>query len=61
MLEPSHETAVPRYLKLVTMPNFCSFTFISLWMPFALFLFPKQFKYLDQSYQTDLHFRDCLT
>ena len=29
-LEPSSETTTPRYLKLVTVPNFCSFTFISL-------------------------------
>ena len=29
-LEPSFETTAPRYLKLVTMPNFCPFTFISL-------------------------------
>ena len=32
-LEPSSETTVPRYLNLVTVPNFCPFTFISLWMP----------------------------
>ena len=30
-LEPSSETTAPRYLKLVTVPNFCPFTFISLW------------------------------
>ena len=29
-LEPSSETTAPRYLKLVTVPNFCPFTFISL-------------------------------
>ena len=29
-LEPSSETTVPRYLKLVAVPNFCLFTFISL-------------------------------
>ena len=29
-LEPSFETTAPRYLKLVTAPNFCPFTFISL-------------------------------
>ena len=28
-LEPSSETTAPRYLKLVTVPNFCPFTFIS--------------------------------
>ena len=27
-LEPSSETNAPRYLKLVTVPNFCPFTFI---------------------------------
>ena len=36
--EPSSETTAPRYLKLVTMPRFCPFTFISLWMPSALFV-----------------------
>ena len=35
-LEPSSETTAPRYLKLVTLLNFCPFTFISLWMPLAL-------------------------
>ena len=29
-LEPSSETTAPRYLKLVTIPNLCPFTFISL-------------------------------
>ena len=29
-LEPSSETTAPRYLKLVTVPDFCPFTFISL-------------------------------
>ena len=29
-LEPSSETTAPMYLKLVTVPNFCPFTFISL-------------------------------
>ena len=33
-LEPSSETTAPRYLKLVSVPNLCPFTFISLWMPF---------------------------
>ena len=37
-LEPSSETTAPRYLKLVTVPNFCHFTFISLWMPLTLFV-----------------------
>ena len=37
-LKPSSETTAPRYLKLVTVPNFCHFTFISLWMPLALFV-----------------------
>ena len=36
-LEPSFETTAPRYLTLVTVPNFCPFTLISLWMPLALF------------------------
>ena len=30
-LEPSSETTAPRYLKLVTVPSFCPFTFISLY------------------------------
>ena len=37
-LEPSSETTAPRYLKLVTVPSFCPFTFISLWMTLALFV-----------------------
>ena len=45
-LEPSSETTAPRYLKLVTMPNFCPFTFISLWMPLALFVISLVFSAL---------------
>ena len=37
-LEPSSETTAPRYLKLVTVPSFCPFSFISLWVPLALFV-----------------------
>ena len=37
-LEPSSETTASRYLKLLTVPNFCPFTVISLWMPLALFV-----------------------
>ena len=37
-LEPSSETTTPRYLNFVTVPNFYPFTFISLWMPLALFV-----------------------
>ena len=37
-LEPSSETTAPRYLNLDTVPGFCSLTFISLWMPLALFV-----------------------
>ena len=37
-LEPSSETTTPRYSKLVTVPGFCPFTFISLWVPLALFV-----------------------
>ena len=37
-LEPSSEKTAPRYLKRVTVPNICPFTFISLWMPLALFV-----------------------
>ena len=35
-LEPSSETTAPRYLKLVTVPNFCPYTFISLWINFHI-------------------------
>ena len=45
-LEPSSETTAPRYLKLVTVPNFCLFTFISLWMPLALFVISLVFSAL---------------
>ena len=37
-LEPLSELIVPRYLKLFTVPSFCPLTFISLWMPLALFV-----------------------
>ena len=37
-LEPLSERTALRYLKLVTVPNVCSFTFISLWKPLALFI-----------------------
>ena len=36
-LEPSSQTTAPRYLKLFKVLNFCPFTFISLWIPLALF------------------------
>ena len=46
-LEPSSETTAPRYLKLVTVPNFCLFfTFICLWMPLALFVISLVFSAL---------------
>ena len=45
-LEPSSETTAPRYLKLVTVPSFCPFTFISLWMPLALFVISLVFSAL---------------
>ena len=45
-LEPSSETTAPRYLKLVTVPNFCPFTFTSLWMPLALFVISLVFSAL---------------
>ena len=43
-LEPSNETTAPRYLKLVTVPNLCPFTFISLWTPLALFAIRNRIK-----------------
>ena len=47
-LEPSSETTAPRYMyfKLVTVPNFCPFTCIFLWMPFALFVISLVFSAL---------------
>ena len=45
-LEPSSETTAPRYLKLGTVPNFCPFTFFSLWMPLALFVISLVFSAL---------------
>ena len=45
-LEPSSETTDPRYLKLVTVPSSCPFTFISLWMPLALFVISLVFSAL---------------
>ena len=36
--EPVSETTAPRYLKLVTVPSFCPYTLISLWMLLALFV-----------------------
>ena len=49
-LEPSSETTAPRHLKLVTEPNFCSFTFISLWMPLALFVLSRWTEYCSELY-----------
>ena len=37
-LEPFSETNSPRYLKLVTVPSVCPYTFISFWVPLALFV-----------------------
>ena len=51
-LEPSSETTAPRYLKLVTVPNFCPFTFISL---DAIGTVCHQFGLL----RTDLHLIPC--
>ena len=49
-LEPSSETTAPRYLKLVKVPSFYPFTFISPRMPLALFVislvFPAQISIL---------------
>ena len=45
-LEPSSETTAPRYLKLVTVHNFCHFTLISLWMSLALFVISLVFSAL---------------
>ena len=38
-LEPSSETTAPRYLKLVSVPNFCPFTFIYLWMAYVRLIY----------------------
>ena len=45
-MEPSSETTAPRYLELVTVPNFCPFTFICLWVPLALFVISLVFSAL---------------
>ena len=44
--EPLSETVAPRYLKLVTIPSFCSLTLISLWMSLALFVISLVFSAL---------------
>ena len=36
--EPLSKTTTPKYLELITVLSFCPFTFISLWMPLALFV-----------------------
>ena len=45
-LEPSSETTALRYLKPVTVPYLCPFTFIYLWMPLALFVISLVFSAL---------------
>ena len=45
-LEPLSEITAPRHLKLLTVPNFCPFTFISHWMPLALFVISLVFSAL---------------
>ena len=45
-LKPSSETTATRYLKLVTVPNLCLFTFISLLMQLALFVISLVFSAL---------------
>ena len=45
-LDASSETTAPRYLKLVTVPNFCPYTFTSLWMPLASFVISLVFSAL---------------
>ena len=45
-LELSSETTAPRYLKLVTVPDTCPFTFTSLWMPLVLFVISLVFSAL---------------
>ena len=55
-LQPSSETTAPRYLKLVTVPNFCPFTFISLSLSLdAIGTVCHQFGLL----RTDLHLIPC--
>ena len=45
-LESSSETTAPRYLKLGTVPSYCPFTYISLWIPLALFVISLVFSAL---------------
>ena len=42
-LEPSSVITEPRYLKLVTVSNFCPFTLISVLMPLVLFVISLSF------------------
>ena len=44
--EPSSETTAPRYLKLVTVPNFCPFTFMYLWVQLVPFVISLVFSAL---------------
>ena len=50
--EPLSETTAPRYLKLVTVPSFCSFTFIAM---DAICAVCHKFGFLG----TDLNLRPC--
>ena len=45
-LEPPSKQTAPMDMKLGTVPNFCPFTFIFLWMPFALFVISLVFSAL---------------
>ena len=47
--EPLSETSASRYMKLDTVPYYCTFTLIILWMPSALFVISLFFL------STDLH------
>ena len=59
-LELSSETTTPRYLKLVTVPSFCPFTFISLWMPLALLSTVRSSRHSSSSYTLCRFCRDIL-
>ena len=59
-LEHSSETTAPRHLMLVTVPNLCPFTFISFWMPLALFVISLVFSAISRSYTLCMFSRDFL-
>ena len=61
-LELSSQTTAPRYLKLVTVPSFCPFTFISLSLSFSLSLSLDAIDAVSHQFgllSTDFHLLPC--